>query len=356
MKKNKKKVKDDNFIIINDKKVYYDDLRAEVNAMDKAFGLRLKHPDIYAEPHQYYQVMEAQAQMYSAGLICVFNGIDLGDYFETDELSGYGTICKPVGIMHPVFRASSALNWDGRSKYGHKSLMFRCRFLTEVLFEVMCNIDRITKRETKEKFTMKHSFDEQRIIVCKKVMDDCSRLVKLMITPKKEFKNSLLIMQEHVSYTMKNVNHQNLKKKLNSHVLNLRHGTKKDPFTQTRLLSDDIIINDLLEIAYMLATNRTDIKNLPKFKFIEGATVNHNLVKLITHLGDAILRAEHDTGFNRMFRAYINARPRVYSDFANECNNDLRVLYGCVALGFASFVMNDKFISSFVDEMMRKGK
>ena len=95
---------------------------------------------------------------------------------------------------------------------------------------------------------------------------------------------------------------------------------------------------------------------LPKFKHIENATVKHDLSKLIEALGDEIIYSTKCKKYNPMFKAFIEARPSIHSQFYKESkeNDELRI--GILALGFADFVMDDDTMSKFIKEMLKKGK
>lgn len=347
------KTKKPQYLETHGKKVNISELTKMVNKTDKDFKLDLKHPDIWGEPEQYRQIFEAKSELFIAAMVCTINGIDVSDYFETDYDSNYGTICKPVGIMHPVFTDASCLQWTSRKKYHHDSLLFRCRFLTLVLTKMMYQVSKITDREVTIRYKLCHSRDEKRIILTKDIIDDLLLLTKIMIHPNKKYQNIILKVQEHMSYSKKKTKHRELQSMLNRLILNLRSGIKPDMFTKKRLLSDDMIISDLLKISYVLATNNVNIKQLPKFKHIEGATVKHDLLLLITELGDVIMTDY--SGLNPMFKCYIKSRPSLWSQFAKEATEDRRVQFGLLALGFSDFVINDKYITKFIHEMMQKG-
>ena len=153
-------------------KLMLSDLVDEVNRCDKSYGIRLKHPDIWADPQQYREIAEAKTEMNIAAIICILNGIRVKEYFETDNETGYGTICKPVGIMHPVFTDASILNWNSRKKYNTDSLIFRCRFLTLVLSQFLGRIDCVTRKKSGIYLRFKHSQDEQRIVLTKDIIND----------------------------------------------------------------------------------------------------------------------------------------------------------------------------------------
>lgn len=356
MGKNNKRNCDKTFIKVADSYVCVNDLVKAVNASDRKYGIKLKHPNIWAEPEQYLNVVEAKCDMNIAAIICCLNGISVNDYFETDHESGYGTICRPVGIRHSCFTDESILNWrDDISKYDSNSLIFRCRFVSLVLSQLMGRFDSITIREAYYRYKYKHSRSERRIMISKDVMNYLVKFTLLMIKEDAKYQNIILKLHEYTSYTKKNVDYSELRNTLNMHVLNVRRGMQSDLLTD-RFMSDDLAIYNILKVAYMLATNKTNLDVLPNFKHIEGATVKHNLIMLIEELGSQIIKNTKDKKYPPMFKAFIEARPLIWSQFYRESQSNYAIQIGLVALAYAKFVFDDMIIDDFIDEMMKKGK
>ena len=352
----KKKHEYSTYIKIGNRNVCVDELVDMVNTCDKKYGIRLKHPDIWADPTQYLQVIEAKADMNLAALICCLNGVSVKKYFDTDTETGYGTICKPVGIQHLCFTEVSALNWDDKkTKYHPESLIFRCRFITLVLSQLLGRIDSITYREALKRYKYRHSRSERRIMLTKDAMNYILRFVLIMISQEPSYKNIILKMHEYVSYTKNKVNHVELRNMLNGHILTVRKGMAES-FMTDRFMSDDLAIYNILKIAYMLATNKTNLDIIPNFEYIEGATVKHNLIKLIEELGYQIIQNTRDKKYAPMFKAFIEARPSVWSQFYKESEENYAIQIGLLSLAYTKFVFNDASIDTFIDNMLKKGK
>ena len=333
-----------------------DELTREVNRYDKEFGIKLKKYDMYNDPESYKVVLEARCDMILAKFICIVNGIKLSDWFETDNETGYGTISNPVNPEDPLFTDYSMLLWDKKKKFSTDSLMFRCRFITSVLMKMLDRMDKISGNMCDNRFHYKHSKTEYQIVQMKNIMDNVYLFVQLMIHQNNSYKNIILKMNEYVSYTKNKVDHNKLRNQLNGYVIETRDAMKKSPFNEERFLSDNLCIYNMLKISYMLATNRTDVNVLPKFKHIENATVKHDLSKLIEALGDEIIYSTKCKKYNPMFKAFIEARPSIWSQFYKESKEDDALRIGILALGFSDFVMDDDTMSKFIKEMLKKGK
>lgn len=356
MGKNKKRNYPKTYIKLANNTICVEDLIAAVNECDKKYGIRLKHPDIWMEPAQYIHVIEAKCDMLVAAIICVLNGIPIKNYFETDTETGYGTICKPIGNRHVCFTNESCLNWeDESSKYETDSLIFRCRFVTLVLTQFLGRFDTVTDRDIAYRYRYKHSIQERRIMISRDIVNYIVRFTTIMLSLDVKYQNIILKMHEYTSYTKKNENYNKLRSLLNGHVLNVRRGMQSDIITD-RFMSDDLAIYNILKVAYMLATNKTNLDVIPNFKHIEGATVKHDLIKLIEELGAQIIRNCNDKKYTPMFKAFLEARPVIWSQFYAESRQNYAVQIGLVALAYAKFVFNDVVIDDFIDEMMKKGK
>lgn len=333
------------------------ELTKAVNDYDKKFGIKIKKRDMWNEPLAYKNVLEAKCDMNIASLICIVNGIDCKEYFETDNSEfGYGTISKPISTYDAVFTDYSLLYWNYNKRYSVNSLMFRCRFLTLVMSQMLDRIDKITSNMCDNRFHYKHSKTEYQIVLTKNIMNHLITFINIMINPDNSYKNIILKMNEYLSYTKNKVNHEKLRNLLNNHIIETRKSMTKSPFNGEKFLSDDVCIFNTLKIAYMLATDRTDVDVLPKFKHIENATVKHDLSKLIEALGDEIIYSTKGKKYNPMFRAFVEASPSIYSQFYKEAKHNDSLRFGILALGFTSFVMNDYYVEKFIKKMLKKGK
>ena len=85
LKKHKNKKTPKLYVNFGKSKFTVNDLNNQVNIMDKEYGCRLKHPEIWREPEHYKKSLMANAEMNFAAIACVVNGLDVKDYFQTFE-------------------------------------------------------------------------------------------------------------------------------------------------------------------------------------------------------------------------------------------------------------------------------
>ena len=263
---------------------------------------------------------------------------------------------KPVGVEDPVFTDASILEWDNKKKnYKTDSLTFRCRYTTLVLSRFLGKLSKITKLEADKKYEYKHSKDERRIVITKKIKEDCVRFTKLMMLPDKSYQNIILKMHEHTSYTKKKNNHVRLRELTNGHILDIRRCMESNLLVK-RFYDDDMAIWMIVKAAYLLCTNNPDLRDVPGFDAIENATVEHNLVKVIEYLGAIILENKVGGNFPPMFKAFIESRPSIVTEFYKETKEDYVLKIGVLALAYTKFVLNDDNCDKFIDKMLCKGK
>ena len=263
--------------------------------------------------------------------------------------------------MNPAFRAESLLEWDNhKQNYETDSLKFRCRLATCISTRLIGRMDKITKREAIERKGYKHSIDEAQIVITKEIQEDTMRLTRLLINPGNSFVNSFLKMNEHMFYSKRKIRDRvKLRSRIKTLTKGITFGLKSNPFTE-RLYSDDLAIHEILELSYLLSTS--DLKGvkhaIPNFKYVENATVDHDLFRLIEVLAESILKnCKGDiTKVSPMFKAFMNARPKIITSYYKEARDNVNIRMGLYALEMAKFCMDDKNTNKFVSKMMRKGK
>ena len=63
-----------------------------------------------------------------------------------------------------------------------------------------------------------------------------------------------------------------------------------------------------------------------------------------------------DYKYSIMFKAFIESRPKIITEYHKEVNENACVKIGVLALEFTKFVMNDKNVDKFITKILRKGK
>ena len=115
-------------------------------------------------------------------------------------------------------------------------------------------------------------------------------------------------------------------------------------------MSEDIAIDSILKLAFLITTGTTNLNELPKFKYIKNASTSFDLGLLIESLGNAIRRENQNHRLTILFKSYIQAKPAIYTkrNFAN--NDDL--IMGIYALSYTKFFCNNKYIDKYINKMI----
>lgn len=321
------------------------DIRKGVNECDRDFGVRLRSLNEYLQPDEIYEQALDDTRDYIAKLICALNGVSVNKLYTIDETNG-----KIVGVLNDFsFTSNSKLNWKEPGKYKINDIRFKCRFLTLYLMELNDKLDKMSKRKF-ENSDQKICAYEHAYFYLKEYVHDADRLINVMINGNNH-SNILVKNVLNNTYGYKKVKYKELNSCICDSIMELREGIKSTQFS-SRFMSDDMIIYSLLRIAYMVSTNEVKFnKALPKFKHIEGATKDDELIKLIATLGSAII-AEHK--FSKrpiLYKAFNSAGPKIMSNY-RESVVDYYVNTGMRALSYVDFILNDKFIHSFINDMI----
>ena len=303
--------------------IFIDDIVREVDTFDKSFGLRLKHPEIFYDNESYADEMNKYANSVLCTLFARLNNID-PDVMCVDDPGdeSYGDIADEETISYLISKYSK-LKWniDG-STYDVSSLIFKMRFMSCIILSLLNNVKKISKRVIKKgKGYYQHSMDEQMYLLIPEIISRIVNCTRLMISGAQD-------------------------------MIPLLENIKPDLFSGVVFADDDIAIHSILGCGFVWATNNHKYhKVLPNFKYVQGATLKHDLSKLVESLGSAIINEK----ITDVYDAFITSDPKVRTEFANECARNRELTMGVYALEFVKFILNDSNISKIVNNMTDKG-
>ena len=322
----------------------------EVNRFDKKFGLSLKDPDIWMEPEMYLESFLDNSDKNIGDYIYILNGIPLEEL--VDEFGVFQAV--PVNPEKKKFQELSCLNWeDTVTTYEKSDKYFKLRFITQILYHFLGRIDRISMRKNKEKNTLSEA--ENSIIISMDIVKDINRFINCYLNPKSTYQNIIIKIFYHLSYSKKKISYKELSENVHSMVIDLRKNINHGIFDKRETFDEDMVINIILQLAYMFATGDCNSKNgVPKFKHIEGCAIKNDIFGLIEYLGKSI---RNYGKFHPMFKAFSAARPKIVNTRNKEAfvNPDFRM--GLIALSFAELMMhNNKYISRAIEKMVKEGK
>ena len=324
---------------IKKRNINVDELVSEVNKFDKEFDVKPRHLIKWRNPKEYLKVLINKSDFVLTSIIGIINGVNISSYTK-------------AALDNESFTDLSNLDWDSDNAYKDSSIVFRCRYLTLVLTKFLGNTKKIASKINRKKYKRNESENEANIFLISKMMNHVMIFVNALLG-NREYKNVIIKINEYISYLDKEADQKDVKNTTANIIMNIREGFKVDRLTKSRFYDDDMAIDDILKLSYVLATNDACFNRLPKFKHIKGASTKYDLSGLIQAVGKEVLR--YDGYYNPMFQAYLEAHSKVISDFYNEASEDEALLMGIYALAFARFVLHMKSTDKFINEMLKQG-
>lgn len=307
------------------------------------FGKKRKAKKSKWERH--YRVMSANFRFYCMDLICAINDIDKDEFFFEDGLPSGNTEFK----FNKRFKDFSVLDFKG-SNQDLDSLKFRARFLTHLLFYMMRNMDGITKVFTK--LTRKKAGDDP-YMVRSDYFEDCLKRLNKFI----------------VAFTAKDVNYQDEFKQLLPLILYGEESAKAHEIVKiyemmstyiteassgkTEEYDEDVLIDNTIKTAYMLAVEDSNVKDCPKMK--EGLTVRDRkgVKKQIRKLGKAIIKKRKENGMKKptLYKFFGKSNPRYLTKHL-DVNDDLCLNVGIKALMNLRFMLGSRASTKFINDLV----
>lgn len=323
-------------------KINIADLCREVNSFDKEFGVKLKHINPCGEPDSVFQEFTISLQEFLYAVLCEINGIPAEKYLDKK---------KRIREFDNVdFIDLSILRWKEKEVYKTNSYLFKCRFLTAFLSDYIENIDEIALHKYDYLSRFKTGKYENGYFYLKKLADDTRRFIKVILSGN-SYGNIMLKMNQNCNF-IKTKKTDPLE--LNQYIKDIRHELKvglKESIFKDKELPDDIAINLILQLAYLISTGTTSLDELPNFRDIEGADTSYELRGLTEALGSAIVENRKYHKRPILYLAYNRARPEILSRY-KDINENWFISIGVRALEYTKFFCNDKYITKFINKML----
>ena len=221
-----------------------------------------------------------------------------------------------------------------------------------IILSLLNNVKKISKRVIKKgKGYYQHSMDEQMYLLIPEIISRIVNCTRLMISGA-QYRNDLIVVMLYMAYIKKKTKQPKLVEYVEYDMIPLLENIKPDLFSGVVFADDDIAIHSILGCGFVWATNNHKYhKVLPNFKYVQGATLKHDLSKLVESLGSAIINEK----ITDVYDAFITSDPKVRTEFSNECARNRELTMGVYALEFVKFIFNDSNISKIVNSMTDKG-
>ena len=314
----------------------------EVNSFDKEFGIKLKKIDPFNEPEMVFNSFVESFQTFLYSIVCEINGINSDVYLTKKK--------RVREFSDKEFTDLSILEWGTKNVYFIDSFTFKCRFLTVFLMEYIEKIDIIALKKYDYQSLFKSGKYENGYFYMKKIADDTRRFIKVILSGN-SYGNILLQMNQHCNYIRTKKTDP---KELNKYIREIKHELKiglKESLFKEKEMPEDIAIDSILKLAYLISTGDTSLDELPNFRYIEGADTSYELRGLTEALGYAIMDNREYEKRPILYLAYNKARPRIMSKY-KDINENQFISTGVRALEYTKFFCNDKYITKFINKMI----
>lgn len=320
-----------------------EDLRHEVNSFDKSFGIKLKHINPYGEPEMVFNQYVSAFQEFLLAVVNEINGITDEEY-----VSKKGHVKE---MKNADFSELSILEWEDDDYYNPSSYMFKCRFLTIFIINYLTELEKIAIHKYDYLSKFKTGKYENGYFYMQKIAADTRRFINVMLSGN-PYGNILLQVHQNCSYMkVKKTDPTEINKYIREIRYELKHGLKENFFIK-KDMPEDIAIDSILKLTYLISTGNTDLDNLPRFRDIEGADTSYELRGLIEALGDAIMDERKYEKRPIMYKAFMNSSPEIMSRY-KDINENWFLSVGVRSLEYTKFFCNDKYISKFIDKMLQ---
>lgn len=312
-------------------------VRRHVNEFDTGFSINISDPNELTEPAQVVDYLLYIAQDYIVHAIYYINQIKINEKLSMKE--------QLLFINSNDFYSSTIINF--KDTYFHNTYVFRLRFIHFFLCRFLFKIEKImfSRRKILKSGLSKY---EECYFELERIINDLILFVDIMKS-KKSYKNIILQMNQHCSFaSIKKSDPIEISKYIRDITDELEKGIPTS--NSSMKMSEDIAIDSILKLAFLITTGTTNLNELPKFKYIKNASTSFDLGLLIESLGGAIRRENQNHRVTILFKSYIQAKPAIYTKRNFADNDDL--IMGIIALSYTKFFCNNMYIDKFIDKMI----
>lgn len=299
-----------------------------VNKFDKSFGINVKDIPIFDNLHKSSTVFETSVKK----MICIINGIN-PDYIVKNDVNERCKLFaqkekKSTSNHVYAFSELSSLKWDRTCMYSIRSNIFRKRWLTLVMTDILQNSESIAKNM----IDAPHSEEELSIIKLSHIQKDLE-----YNTLKNTYSAKMFFIE--LAYYIDKRKHKVMNKvaQIIDSMLDVSSNTP------IKKRSEDFMLFYISTLAYILTTSNNCNSKL-KFHLIEGFRLGDDATEFIKYLGNLISENQLSYSFN----AFINASPKIYS---KDESREYKI--GIASLEFIRFIFNDnKYICGYIRKVI----
>lgn len=272
-------------------------------------------------------------------MIFAINGIDKDEYLFSDGFS-----LEYSFSFNDKFKAMSKLGFDRESKDDINSLKFRARFVTKLLFYLMKHLEDIV-------YSISDNGDEYnskwkvRYGVLKEIIFRVNAFTTSYLSNDIQYRNHLEKILEFMLIYTKREESEEIIETYCEQIEFVRRACK------TMEYKEDLMINNIIKLAYMMSTENMKLKNCPKPIEDMDWKDYESVREQIAGLGSAILKRRGKEKEHPLYRLFTKAMPLYFSKYPNV-NEDYEINVGTKALLYLKFLIDDKDVDKYIDKLV----
>lgn len=274
-------------------------------------------------------------------------------------------VLNGLPILDESFLDNGCLSDDPLNTYAYKSILwkgdmklepvssniYKGRFIMNMLLSIDKYFDEITLKELDLRGNKKNVKEYINLIY--QIRDCIGNFINLFADDTKDYRDELLKVHE-LMVMADEMYFKKSKKALKvvSREMNRLDDMLNPGFLDGKRPSDDILIQNVCLIAYVIATGDSNIKNT--FMVPEDITLkDEDSIKVIIEvLGQCIINRRVSTKpYPEIYRWFLQSLPKISYKF-KDINYNIHLAEGCRALSFVSFYSGSKSISRLISKMI----
>ena len=316
-----------------------DDLCREVQKLDKK---QMKHK-LKGDPEKVFWDTVDDFRDFLIAAICSLNGLQPKDYLKKD-----GRLKK----FKKLSFEKSMLGWNEKGSYDIRGGIFKFRFLTIFLLMFSENIEKICQGKYLNCILPKSGEYENGYFIVSDIYQYTLRFIEGMVSGG-PYSNLLLKVNQYTTYINPqwNGDPRQVNQYIREMIFELRKGLKPKGFLEGGYMPDDIAIDTIVKLAYVLCTGDTNLKRLVKFKKIEGIDRYYDVRGILETLGYAIEKKRKTKKRPIMYQAFVKASPDIRTKY-DDVNRNGYLRTAIIALNYVEFVCDDKYVTKLIKSII----
>ena len=240
------------------------------------------------------------------------------------------------------YKKLSIFSYD-RKPVPINSEAFRVKFLSFYLTEVGGNVDTMTTMMCVYNQVKKKDMWEKKLAYFEKIRFETVMLTRYMMGGGK-YRNVLRASNlDSVFMTVCNhKEYQAINKVAESIRRGIDHGN-----------ADDIVINDILLLAYAVGASDFKFNRLPAFEELEGRMLGHNFHDILVKFGKCVRKALKKKDSHPMLYSFYNASPMMLSTYP-DANTNKNLNLAILVLSYTAWMIGDRKIARYIREILLK--